>query len=279
MSCSMSRLGEERRDVVGLELRPGRDFARLHQRREHVRCQSAFRIRESRGRHGHAELLQERVCAGSLSGHARADEALQMLQEVPAEDVAGAIAARDTHRCASRRRDRHRDRGWPGGCRCAPRTPPRGARRYRAGDVSIPLSHVSCACGLRARLPQIERRDRQEAIGLRAAAARRQRAEAAHVVEEVAARPLEVGPRQPGLGADHVAEEVAPARPATARCSCCAWAAVALEPALDAAERRQDAIEPQPERGAGVQRVVVVEPGVPATSRSKLRWCPGSSEL
>ena len=35
--------------------------------------------------------------------------------------------------------------------------------------------------------------------------------------------------------------------------------AVALEPALDAAERRQDPIEPEPERGAGVLRIVVVE--------------------
>ena len=251
---------EQRRDVVGLERGPRRDLASLDQRRRQVPLPvSAPQLREARPPR-EAKLLQERGLPGIAVGHGESHESMEMLKEMTADHAARVIGARERvgpHHVGEI------------GVRIDRVLPAADAgNRWRSlapHAVTQRQQHRLEPCVLRrhrfagARLPQIERSDRQDAVGLRAAAHRRKRSEAAHVIEEVASRPVDVRRFETGFGADHVAEEVAPADLPERRVHAAHVAIVTLEAALDAAERGQDAIEGQPQRGADAQGVVVVE--------------------
>ena len=134
-----------------------------------------------------------------------------------------------------------------------------GRQTPSRSDVSMPLRKASCEGCAFTRLPEIKRRDWQDTVWLRTTAQRGKRSKAAHAVEKVPARPLEIGARQPRLGTDHVAEEVSPADLPQRRVHGAHGAIVPRRATLDPAERRQDAIEWKAQGVAQVLHVVVLE--------------------
>ena len=87
------RLGEQCGDVVGLQLPPRRDFTGLDQRREYRAVPVGVpHLREPRPP-GQAHLEQGRDLRRIAFRHRRTQEALQVLQEMAAEDAARPVRA------------------------------------------------------------------------------------------------------------------------------------------------------------------------------------------
>ena len=252
------RFGQERGDVVRLELPPRRDLAGLHQGGQHLPLPAGVADTGQPREPGRTQLLQQRRLGRIAVRPAGCEESIQVLQEMTAKGVPRAIRAGQGIRAhhvveigigirliLPVADPGHRDGGRP---------PHLVAQRHQhALEPGVLRRRPFAGAGL----PEIERGDRQDAVRLRAAAERGKRSEAAHVIQEVPARPVVVRRRQPRLRTDHVAEEVSPAHRPQRGVHAPHGAVVALEAALDPAEGRQDAVEGQPQRRAHAEGVVV----------------------
>ena len=189
-------LFEQRRDVVRLEAAPRRHLAVLHQRRRNrPGCFAADRAGKTRTPRD-AETLQhagrQRIVRRDEAGRLQvlAQEGAQVLQIVAAQHGAGAVAAGE--------RIHAHDVGEIGigrGRRSAAHA--ERVADARTPDVVAQLEQKIAQPGVGReslllagrRLPRIERGHRQHAVGLAAAAQERIGPAAAHVSDEMIARP------------------------------------------------------------------------------------------
>jgi hypothetical protein len=217
--CRDAGLRQQRRDVVGLKAAPRRDLAVLHQRRRNrprrVGADRAGEARTPRDAQALQDAGRECIVRGdeTVAREILAQEGAQVLQVVTPQHGAGAVAAGEpihAHDVG--------EIGIRSGGRPAAET--ERVADARAPDVVAQLHQQIAQPGVGRHglllagrgLPLVERGHREHAVGLMAATQSRIRTPAAHIVDEMIARPRQDGGRQAGaVEAHHVAEVVAPA--------------------------------------------------------------------